>query len=136
VGKVRDFCIGLPSVCGSENSGPWEYGNMLMFDGERKRSGGPLARSTKDLEEPFRRFQPAFGFTAFKHDKKAAAYAMGVMELLGLSHYRFAHKEPQWDKRIKELQIKLLPQEAEFPQVAALMTVEEASSARVATNWN
>ena len=136
MGKLRDFAIGLPVACGSENPGPWQYGNQLLFDAEKKRSQGPLSRQPQDLKEPFLRFQPAFGFAAFKHDKKAAAYAMDLMLLAGLSHYKFGHREAQWDVQIKALKGKLLPLENEFPSVSALLTVEEASSASVMSSWN
>lgn len=135
MGKVRDFCIGLPRACESENPGQWEYINGLAFDAEKKRAQGPLSRQPQDLKEPFLRFQPAFGFTAFKHNKKIAAYAQDLMLLAGLSHYKYGHGESEWDGRIEALKKKLAAQEAEFPSVSALLTVEEASSAKVMSNW-
>lgn len=135
MGKMRDFAIGLPRACESENPGPWEYGNQLVFDAEKERAQGPLSRQPQDLKDPFLRFQVAFGFTAFKHNKKIAAYAQDLLLLAGLSHYKFGHKEAQWDEQRAALKTKLLKMEPEYPSVSALLTVEEASSALM-TNWN
>lgn len=135
MGKMRDFVIGLPRACESENPGPWEYGNQLMFDAEKKRAQGPLSRQPQDLKEPFLRFQAAFGFTAFKHNKKIAAYAQELMLLAGLSHYKFGHREDQWNEQRAVLKMKLSKLEPEYPSVSALLTVEEASS-KIMSSWD
>lgn len=135
MGKVRDFCIGLPRACESENPGQWEYINGLAFDAEKKRAQGPLSRQPQDLKEPFLRFQPAFGFTAFKYNKKIAGYAQDLMLLAGLSHYKFGHREDQWDEQRAALKTKLSKMEPEYPSVSALLTVEEASS-KIMSSWD
>ena len=134
MGKIRDLVIAAPVLCEAENAGRWQLLNQLGFDYEVKR-GGVLGRSEDDIKTPGNRISMVFGFTSGKHNKKKAAYLKGLFTLAELTHYKGAHGERDWDGWIEGLKKELGPLEAENPEVAALLTVEEASDVRLMSNW-
>jgi hypothetical protein len=133
MGKIRETVVMAPYVCEAEDSGAWSFVNSLLFDEELKQRERALQR--KSFTMTINRVKLAFGFTAFKHNKDKAAYMMKLGELMCLSHYIYAHQEHEHIPRQEALKRNLSAKEHLYPEIASLMTVEEASSSLM-TSWN
>lgn len=125
--KVREFFVQLPYLCGASNAERWSKVNALQFDAEV--AGGTIFdKSDADKENPVNRLDTAFGFLAFVPCSAKTAYCQDLAELVMLAHYKESHGETQYDKRIDELWASLAAREIDYPDVAAVMSVEAAKA--------
>lgn len=134
MGIARDFTGQIAYLARAKNAGRWSKLALFQFDNEK--DGGPLlARNRDDEEMPLNRMETVFGFRAFEHDKARAEYLWAIAGILLLSHYKYAHGEPNHDHEIFELQVVASESVGKYPDIDAILTPEKAASAEVASNW-
>lgn len=131
MGKMREAAVLAPGLCESEDPGSWSYVNGLLFDTEVKDPGSRLARAYFD--DVLARIKLGFGFTAFKHNKKKASYMLRLTELACTAYYIHARGQVQLRSAMDALAKALVEEELLYPEIAAVLTVKEAS---VMTSWN
>jgi hypothetical protein len=135
MGIARDFTGQIAYLARAKNATRWSKLSLFQFDNEK--GGVPLlARNRDDEENPLNRIETVFGFRAFEHDKARADYLWVLAGILLLSHYKYAHEEPQHDHAIFELQVVAAESAGRYPDIDAVLTAEQAASEKVATSWN
>ena len=126
MGTIRDLLVKAPILCRAENAGRFSALNALGFDAE-KDGGTVFDRNDIDVEKPFNRIQVAFGFTAFPHDVGRAQHCMVLARLYELAHYRDEHGDNSHDGEIADLWATCSEKEAEYPDIAEVMTADAAA---------
>ena len=135
MGIARDFTGHIAYLARAKNAS--RYSKLALFQFDNEKGGGPLlARNRDDDENPLNRMETVFGFKAFEHDKARADYLWVLSGILLLSHYKYAHGEPQHDHAIFELQAVAAESAGKYPDIDAVLTAEQAASEKVATSWN
>lgn len=135
MGIARDFTGQIAYLARAKNAS--RYSKLALFQFDNEKGGGPLlARNRDDDENPLNRMETVFGFKAFEHDKARADYLWVLSGILLLSHYKYAHGEPQHDHAIFELQAVAAESAGKYPDIDAVLTAEQAASEKVASNWD
>lgn len=135
MGKARDFTGQIAYLARAKNAP--RYSKLALFQFDNEKGGGTLlARNSDDDETPLNRMETVFGFKAFEHDKDRADYLWCLAGILLLSHYKYAHDEPQHDHAIFELQVVAAESAGKYPDIDAVLTAEEAASEKVAEGWD
>lgn len=121
---VRDFVIKIPQVCGAK-SPAWGKMNQLAFDYEVSNPDSEFSHAKgQSIEE---RLAPGFGFVSDPLvDQMAASYARRLLELAATAYAASKGEAPS--SLVESLKARLAPRESDFPKVAELMTVEQAST--------
>jgi hypothetical protein len=121
---VRDFVTKLPQACGAK-SPAWGKMNQLAFDHEVAHPVSEFSHAEgQSVEE---RLAPGFGFTVDPLvDQMAANYGRRLLELAAVAYAASKGEVPS--ELVSSLRSKLASREADFPNVSALMTVEQAST--------
>jgi hypothetical protein len=133
--KVRDFCIKIPELCKAEDAERFAKVNELVFDSELA-GGTVFDRNEEDRRLPKNRYKIFFGFMAFHHDEGRAKHCLDLIELLDRSHHKYTHVESGHDAAISDLWASVAESETEYPDIAAVLSADEAASAEVAAGWN
>ena len=129
--KIRDFYTRLPEACGVPEDLAAIYADHLgqLFDHEAKNPESVLAR--KLGQSVAGRLKPAFaGWDEFaqvpevEYGKRLAIYAAAM--------YGWNSKDDGDPDELETEREYLASYEPEFPKIAALMTVDEASTL---SNW-
>ncbi|MFA5130487.1 MAG: hypothetical protein WC477_06285 [Patescibacteria group bacterium] len=135
MGIARDFTGQIAYLALAKNAQRWSKLAVFQFDNEK--AGGPLlARNRDDDENPLNRMETVFGFRAFEHDKARGDYLWCLAGILLLSHYKYAHNEPQHDHAIFELQVVAAESAGKYTDIDAVLTPEQAADPEVASNWD
>jgi hypothetical protein len=127
MGHVLDFAVKIPALCDAEDAERWASIIRWAYVDE-KAQGSAFARTDLDRKEPGRRLRIVFGFTAYKHDTGKAEHCRNLLKLWELAHYRDEHGETEHDAEIANLWATAAEKEAEYPEIAAVMSVDTAAS--------
>lgn len=121
--RLRDFFIGVPKACGVENAEAYGKMNELAFDYEVANRESVFARKEGVLDES--RLLPAFGFRVDPdHDQESADYAFRLATLASMAYG--LTKGVGDEREVTVLANELSMEEADFPSISVLLTVEEA----------
>lgn len=130
--SVREFFIRLPYFCGSDDPEYYSEPNEVWFDHEKRVHGSSMRMQKKYYNDPFKRVRLAFVFTQGKHNVEVTDYCKKLATLCVMAHRQKSHGEIVFDSRIADLVIDLQELEPLYPEVSAVLTVEEASTN---SNW-
>lgn len=125
--KLQDYFKGLPGACGVPSEvarAAGEY-NAKLFQIEKNDPESIFRRLPRQSVRA--RFKPAFAAWEAFADPKKLEYAKRLTHFLGASH-NYNVKGIGVKKLLQAEAILLKASEAENPEVAALLTVEEAST--------
>lgn len=128
---IKDFFVKIPYLCDAKNAARWSRVNELVFNDELARPGA-FARNDDDKHDAFNRMEVAFAFTGDEAKKEQCHALLRIAEL---SHYKAEHgaldeKEALW---LDSLVVSAVEAEADFPEIAAIMTVDQALATSA---WN
>lgn len=132
--KLREFFVKLPEVCGVEPEVACMYGEHLgkLFDHEVKNPESVFRY--RPGQSPRARLAPAFaGWSGLLHTDNLGKleYARNLAVLCATSYAFTKGIADQWE--VDELAEILYRAEPAYPEIAALMSVDEAATL---TNWN
>ncbi len=113
----------MPRLCHARNASRWERVIELQYDDELADPNSVFARNDLDMEWPGNRLDTAFGFVG---DPGRIDHCRKLAELLILAHYRNEHGEVEWENRINEIAASARASEADYPEIAAEMSVDQA----------
>lgn len=129
--NIKQFLVSIPHLCQVDNAERWSKVIELQFDEELKNPGSVFARNAKDEINPANRLETVFGFGGGESGR--VEHCRKLTEILGLSHYRHEHGENKHVERLNELIASALVSESEYPDIAKIMSVEQAVQS---SSWN
>lgn len=126
--KARDFFIRMPKLCGCPDAD--RESDVIGYIYDRELEGGSVwDRNDADKMNPAHRLECAFHFEA---DDEGAKYQCERLALIiTLSHYQKEHGEDH-QKQIDRLWSEAVSAEVSYPEIAAVMTADEA----LVAGWN
>lgn len=127
---VKAFLMQIPTLCRAKNASRWARLIELQYDDELANKNSVFARNADDVENPYNRLETIFGFNG---DAGRIAHCKALVAILGMSHYKNSHGETKWDAPLEEAIFVAKATEAEYPDIASVLSVEEASTAET---WN
>jgi hypothetical protein len=118
----------LPYLCKAKDPERWADIAAYVFE---KEFSGSSVFAQKEGEASMDRIAVIFGFTAFEHDVRTAAYCRSLFAYACDVHCVQSHGEkiPNLDRQ----KARLLEKEKKFPEVAEVLSVEAASTD---SGWN
>lgn len=126
--RIRAFCVGLPAACGvpkeiaDEIEGP---ANGKRFDYEKANSDSAYRR--RPGQPTRQRMKPAFAAWADLADPKALAYGIDLL-CYANDCYGYNKTGQKHPKELVETGVRLVAVEPTQPAIAALYTVDEATT--------
>lgn len=129
---AKKFLVQIPRLCHAPNAERFARMIELQYDDEMDDKNSVFARNTIDVENPYNRMETIF---CFRGDYGRIQHCHGLVALMGLKHYRDQHGEKRWDADIAALETSTRQTEPLYPDIAAVMSVDEIMSEKSET-WN
>ena len=125
--KLRDFFVQIPAVCGTPNAARWGWINGQQFDDEVASKESVFADQEESVEG---RLETAFGWAGRNpRTKPMEDYARGLGTLAALYYAINAKDREELAEQAMALEGELMQEQALYPTISALLTVEEATTA-------
>lgn len=125
--SVRGFFTVIPYLCDAKNAAQWS--DVIAYGFDSELAGNEVFARKKDEKDPDDRMEIVF---AFQGDAGAKEQCKRIARICVLTHYKTAHKEKHWDKRLQYTIEEALAHEDEYPRIKAAMTVQGAAR----SYWN
>lgn len=125
--KVREFLVQIPYLCGAKNAERIAEIFGFVFDRELE-GGSAFSRNEHDRMEIGNRsrFLWAMLYTDKNIDVGAVDQCKALMEIIERTHYLDKHGEKEQEKYIDNLYAAVKDDESAYPEIAAIMPVEDA----------
>jgi hypothetical protein len=123
--SAKELVMKAPELCGVSNAARWARIAEFVWVEEATHPKSVFSRSEEDAGDEEARLDVLFGWDPLEGDK--AWYIRSLMNLLMLRHYILEHGRTDLMARAAELEGMVGKAEADYPDVSALLTVEQAA---------
>lgn len=124
--SVKELAIKAAELSLAVDADRWA--DIAAYVWGKELSGGSVYdRRDEDVALPGRRSNVIFGFMAFGCYQEKAKYIKGLLTIAELSHYQKEHGIDA-TKQIAALKSELVKSSGKYPDVDALLTVEQAET--------
>lgn len=128
--KAKDFIFNFPAACGAKNPSRESRLAELVFNDELNNPDSPFKRNALDVENSDNRLDVLFRFEGGEGAKMQCKRLVRIMEL---NHYKKHHADNTVNAELDRLIVDAVAEESDYPQVKAMLTVDEAVAA---DTWN
>lgn len=124
--SAKELVMKAPELCGVPNAARWARIAEFVWVEEATHPQSVFARSEADAGNEEGRVDVLFGWDK-ENPSSDGTYIRLLLQLLLLRHYILEHGRSDLMDRASALEAKLIPMEMHFPDVSALLTVEQAA---------
>lgn len=128
--SVRELVVKAPYLCGASDASSYSKIAEMIFDSEKENADSPFKRSAKDVDDPLNRVKFAFMFNDGDEGKKSQC--MRLARIAELTHYKVCHKDNSVNDELDALVLEAVDSEVDYPDVAQVMTVDQAADVALA----
>lgn len=129
MGNVLGFFTKMPMLCGAKNADRWA--DLIEYQYRKEIEGNSVfSRNAADKANHDNRIETAFAWEA--NDNGAKEHCKRLAKIIMLSHYMDEHGEKDLEPIIDAEYTIAKANESAYPQVAAVMSADEA----LASYWD
>lgn len=124
--SAKQLAIAAPGLCRVPNAARWARIAEFVWVDEGSHPKSVFSRTEEDAKDEAGRLTPLFGWVQEAADSGKAMYITTLFELLMDRHYVKDHGRNDLMDRAAFLEGYLRPVESKYPDVSALLTVDQA----------